>query len=771
MHHLTRWTLAYPRTAIAVLIALTAVLGAGLPHVRSEFGYRVLVGDNYPAIRALDALVEQFGGGLPVQIAWECGEGFPCASVFDETSLRMADSVARELAAAPGVREVVGPANAPLLVPDAEGFAVRRFVEDGDLRADTAELARRARGDALWTGTLVSRDARVGVVTLQPVDTRPSTDALVVRAIQTALAPFERAGFHFYIAGDAAENYLGGLDLAKSNARLVPFAVIVMGAMLFLLTRSVSKTLAVLLTMGTTLVWTFGLLGWLGWPRDGILEVLAALLLIVGVCDSMHLLARLADESEVESHSDPGHESRAARKRRMVRVARDVGGACAFATLTDAGAFLSFSTSALDTFFRFGVISAFGVLAALALTFSLLPWLTSFVRHHAEHERASSRRFDQVLSRVVDVAKRRASAVLAVCALLMIGFGFAWATLLRVDTDWLESWGERSDRTRAIRFLEERLGRLKTLELQLSLPSDASIEEPGPMAVVQSLEDSLARLDGVSATRSALDLVVRANRLLHRDDPAFEHVPATQGATAEILELLAQGDTSVLGPWLSVDRSQLRISVEAREFAHREGRNVVAAVREICERLLPRGWRANVSGEIPITVDWVEDVQATQLQGLPAAVLCVYLLVAGFLRSWRLALAALLPTLLPIVVVLGSMGLLGLSLDVGRAMIGSVVIGIGVDDAIHLLSQYRLKRRAGRGTRDAMQDAMRHSGRAIVTNSVTLALGFLTLMASAWQSISSFGFFVALSILGALAGTLIVTPALIFRFSRGEAIA
>ena len=68
-----------------------------------------------------------------------------------------------------------------------------------------------------------------------------------------------------------------------------------------------------------------------------------------------------------------------------------------------------------------------------------------------------------------------------------------------------------------------------------------------------------------------------------------------------------------------------------------------------------------------------------------------------------------------------------------------------------------------------MSRAIQHSGRAIVTNSLTLTLGFLTLMASAWQSISSFGFFVALAILGALVSTLFVTPALIFTFARDAA--
>ena len=53
-----------------------------------------------------------------------------------------------------------------------------------------------------------------------------------------------------------------------------------------------------------------------------------------------------------------------------------------------------------------------------------------------------------------------------------------------------------------------------------------------------------------------------------------------------------------------------------------------------------------------------------------------------------------------------------------------------------------------------------------MTNSLTLALGFLTLMVSPWQSISSFGFFVALTIVGALVSTLLVMPALVFAFSR-----
>jgi hypothetical protein len=274
----------------------------------------------------------------------------------------------------------------------------------------------------------------------------------------------------------------------------------------------------------------------------------------------------------------------------------------------------------------------------------------------------------------------------------------------------------------------------------------------------------------VLKTTSVLDMVASVNRLVHDNDPAFEVIPENPSSTAEILEMLSLDDESVVSPWLNIDHSQLRLSVETRALTYREGLGFLADFERIRSSVVPPEWGVEVTGAIPMTASWVTDVQATQLRGFPTAVLTVYLLVAGFLRSWRLALAALLPTLIPIVVALGSMGLLGLSLDVGRAMIGSVVIGIGVDDAIHLLSQYRKHREAGSPAPAAMTAAMQHSGRAILINALSLSLGFLTLMASAWQSISSFGFFVALAILGALVSTLVVMPALIFTFTRRAAV-
>ncbi|MFP6641361.1 MAG: efflux RND transporter permease subunit, partial [Myxococcota bacterium] len=179
----------------------------------------------------------------------------------------------------------------------------------------------------------------------------------------------------------------------------------------------------------------------------------------------------------------------------------------------------------------------------------------------------------------------------------------------------------------------------------------------------------------------------------------------------------------------------------------------------------PQDWHVQPTGDIAIERDWLRDIQTTQRLSFPIAFGIVFLLVSVFLRSWKLGLAAMVPTLLPVVVVLGAMGWIGMSLDVARSMLAAVVIGIGVDGAIHLLAHYKVRRQEGDDTHAAMRAALQHTGRAIVTTSVALALGFLTLMMSAWQTVASFGFFVAIAIMGALVATLFVLPALIFAFS------
>jgi predicted RND superfamily exporter protein len=759
MHHATRFTLEHPILTGLLLLAVTLGLGLGLPHVRTEFGSRVLIGNDHPAIRKLDAFIARYGGGVPHYIAWECGSGRPCDSVFDDASLQMVDRITTELAPLEVVRRVYSPSNAPVFVADEGGFSIRRFVDGGEIVPDRDHLARLVLEDPTWVGNLVSPDARVGAIVVQPTATDSATDERFVAAILAALEPYE--SFDFKLVGEAFGNILGGRELAESMTLLVPIMVLLIALVIFLQTLAWQSVVVTLLTLGVALIWTFGLLGWIGWPRDSILEILAPLILIIGVCDSIHLLSQRPRAAE----GRPPDE--AERREALLAAAREVSAPCALTTLTTSAALLSFATSDLDTFQRFGVMSAFGVAACLVATFTLLPLLSICLPADSRRTRTISRAWDSILEAVAETGERRARTIVVASGSLLLAFSIGWALFLRVDTSREELFGENSRILQWVYFFEANLRPSYTLELDITLPQNSTPSSPAVLAAVGAFSDSIERHPGAGDSRSVLDSLERITKLLLGSSKQRLH--DTTGANAELLEILGFDDPDTLAYWLSFDRKHIRVSLDVPEQNLAAGIELLGFVASEAARLLPAGSAIETTGGVVLGIDWVNAVQATQLRSFPTAFLLVFALVSLSLRSLRLGLAALIPAVLPVVVVLGAMGFAGLSLDVGRAMIAAVVLGIAVDDSIHLLHCYRRERASGQQRDEAMRRALLKTGRPIATTSFALALGFMTLTASAWGTVSSFGFFVSLAILVALAAALFVLPALMMAFGRGRA--
>jgi predicted RND superfamily exporter protein len=748
---LTRAALRAPRCAVAVVFALTLALGAGGLRLRSDASFRAYVGAAHPALRAFDAFLARFGGGFPVAVVWSCAQARICTSVFDPPALAMAHAVAVAMQATPGVRAVSSPATSPLWVPTPEGFAVRRFVEAGRPAADRERLAERAKLDPLWVGSLISADAEVGALVIELESSESAASTAVLRALQASLAPWEARGFTFALVGDPVEFVVAGRDLEADSLRLVPLIVASIGALLWLLFRSFRVALASLAAIGIAVVWSLGLMGWLAWPRTAVTQALAPFIVVVGICNAVHLVARHASELGVA-----GGVSRASREAALLAAARDIGGACFIASATIAAGFASFATSGALCFLHFGVIAAFGVMAALALCFSLLPVCLVRIPQSGAWLVAADVAWGRALELVVAGAIRRSRLLLGgtfvLCAIA--GAGLA---RLRVEVDVYHLFGEETRVVRWIRFVEERLRKPDTLDVELTLPESRRLEDPQVLAALANLSRSLAALPGLGPARSLLDPLDRLNRVLHRDAPAFE----SAAGNAQLLRLLARHDPQALARWVSRDARHARVEVEVQAGTQSQGESRLARVQQLLGADSLREFHPEINGPVKVFVQMVDEVQRTQLASFALATLVVGGMIALFLRSLSWALAVMLPTLFPALATLGAMGLAGVYLDIGTAMIAAVVLGIAIDDSVHLLTQYRRRRAGGSEPCEAICAAVLHAGRAVVTTSLALSLGCFVLTLSSWQSVASFGFLSGLAILVALVADLVILPAVI----------
>ncbi len=505
--------------------------------------------------------------------------------------------------------------------------------------------------------------------------------------------------------------------------------------------------------MGIALLWTYGFFSWCGWPQDSILEVLSPLIMTIGTCDAVHFLSQTGQNFSRDADRETLSSS-------ILEAAKEVGPACTLTTVTTAVALASFATSELNTFVRFGTAAAFGAVACLLLTFTFVPVLAQAI---GIGQRTQARQGWHLLLRAVgDTARRKRVAIVTVTAVALVLVSVGMFTRLRVDTEVGEMYGEQNRVTRWTRFVERHLRGLESLEVDIRFPSETTILDPRAQAKVAELTSYLESQPGLDEALSVQDVMAQLNRVLNDDDEAFLRTADTEAGNAELLELVGFDSPDLLDAWITPDRRHIRIAVEAASAEPVGSEDFVAEMTEALNAMVPSDWEITLTGSYILDFEWVGEVQATQVTSFATAFAIVLILVTLFLRSVPLGLLAMFPAVIPVVVILGFLGWSDLPLDIGRLMIAAIVIGIGVDDSIHLLKCYQHYCAMGIERHEAMTMAIERVGRALVITSFALALGFITLTLSAWQTISSFGFFVCMAVLLALGVVLFVVPAVFF---------
>ena len=90
----------------------------------------------------------------------------------------------------------------------------------------------------------------------------------------------------------------------------------------------------------------------------------------------------------------------------------------------------------------------------------------------------------------------------------------------------------------------------------------------------------------------------------------------------------------------------------------------------------------------------------------------------------------ILPNILPLILVVGIMGWLGITIDMGVAVAGAIVLGVAVDDTIHFFVKYFDAKKKGLSLEDSFAYVFQYAGTAIVFTTIILTLSFLLFIIS-----------------------------------------
>jgi hypothetical protein len=512
--------------------------------------------------------------------------------------------------------------------------------------------------------------------------------------------------------------------------------------------------------LGTALtanLWTFGTMAALGESLTLLTGLLGPLLLAIGSVYGVHVIARY--EEEIPGASGPADA--ALRSLEEIRLPALIAG---LTTVIGFGALLITDVPAV---FQLGLFAMLGIVASTLLAvvgipagLALLP-LPSPDRLSSIHAPGSRRgRLDGWLLGLAQGVGRHSGLAIGIWILLGAG-AMALLPRIEVDTDYLSYFAEDDPLRQDFEAINRLLAGVVPIYVVIDGRGVGSFRDPDLVKAVDALEEQLGSLPGVSRTLSFSDMLSRLNRAFHADDAKEERIPDTRAAIAELLFMLPKDE---LTPFLTVDHGRANVIV-------RTGAVGSSAIIDLERRLqsvldanpLPGGAEARITGNAILLAHSADAISRAQPRSVGIAAIAIFLLISLALRSPKLGVVAMIPNLVPVLIFFGLLGagLAPLSLPV--SLIGSMALGIAIDDSVHFLVRYTRERRRARNPFEATLVCSRVVGRPIAITSVMLCLGFLVVTGSRFATLQEFGVLSALTMGVCLATDLILLPAVLIR--------
>jgi predicted RND superfamily exporter protein len=793
---LAGWLAAASARRPGPVVTLAAALAAGLLALSSgrpsEVGYAAYFGPASPELGRLEAFLDEFETGAPLLLVFGCRESPRCERVDEPWALGFLARLHEAAERLPNVRRVtsawtvpvvLGPLDARPIATPASGAPSAPLAPDGDgaepatgtrfaLAPDWRQRFAAGLAQPAFAGVVVAPDARAAGVVVELASIESAALRATVRGALALLPELERElGAELHLAGDPVWTVVSADSLERDSALLTALMFIAMAGVLWLLFRDPWLTALPLVSVAVVTVLVEGAAAAFGLPRTSLLAALPPLLVAIAIAGSLHLLAAVARACDAEAGAGAAPAAaaeyalvRRVRAERLVAgAAREVGEGCFWSAGTTAAGFAAFLTSDLASFRHFGALATAGMATAFLVSFTLLPALLA-LRLRRGGLRARPRR--SALARDVLAALHetvtshpRFVAAASLAAFLALAAG---AARLHYASDF--GFGEGSYVVRSLRAIEANFRKPMTTEVVVTLPPGARVWEPETLALLARIEALFAGEPSTGAAWSFLDLLDEAHRL-DRGAPAGS-LPALVAATPRVLPLAAGAERArsfwnERGPdgrertRVSVDRAWLDDAAQGPYVAR-----IDAALRELAASPAAAGVGIELAGGLLLADRFVSRLRETQRESFAAAFLLVAATLVLLLRgplplvAWAVAV-----NLLPVAALLGLMGWSGIGIDPANTMVGAILLGIGVDDTIHVALRMRDARRRGRPLRAAVAEVFDTVGEAVLATSLCLAVGFSVLLFSQWGGLVSFGLVASLGVALLLVGDVLLFPA------------
>lgn len=546
--------------------------------------------------------------------------------------------------------------------------------------------------------------------------------------------------------------------MSKEMLFFVGLSAILIVVFLFLAFKSVWGVLIPQVIIAGGMLWVVGGMGLFNEPINIILIVLPSIMFIVSMSDVIHLVSRYLDALRTE---DSSYEA-------IILAVKEVGLATLLTSITTAIGFFSLYFVRVQPIQVFGLVMGIGVLVAFLLTFMTLPALfyifpgPKFVR-----EKKKDHFWRKYLRNwFLIVLKNRGKVMVAGIGLVVLSLiGISQMTsnnFLMDDLSPNEPLKQDFD------YLDKHYGGVRPFELSVTVKDTTkNVWSLSVLQQVDSVEQYLIETYGVEIKTSLVSVLKVFNRSSNNGVEEFYELPTSKRKIRRkyrpALRMAGGGD--FIGTFVDSTERVMRISGAISDL----GNTKVSQLNIGLEKFLKEKEKSGLvdyqlTGTAHLIDKNISYLSTSLVLGLALSILIVALIIGFIYRSVSILLISIVPNVLPLLVIAGIMGFIGVELKTTTAIIFTIGFGIAVDDTIHFLGKFKYELMKGHSKLYALKRSYMTTGKAMILTTLILCAGFLLLVFSSFLGTFYMGLMLCITLFVALLADLTILPVLLLLF-------
>ena len=557
-----------------------------------------------------------------------------------------------------------------------------------------------------------------------------------------------------YLSGIVMMNNAFGEATIYDMSHLLPIAILLILAMVFLLLRSITGTVITLVVILLSVMGAFGMAGWLGIELSSPVMSAPIIILTLAVADCVHILSTWI--TEIRNGSD---------KKTAMQESLRINFMPVFLTsITTAIGFLSLNTSDSPPFGDLGNVAAIGVMIAFLLSITLLPALATILPVSVKARESKTLKIMNSLAEWVIAKQKTLLFGGGILALLLI----ALIPRNELNDVFVKYFDERIEFRTDTDFIVENLTGIYYVDYSIDSKESGGISNPKVLADIKKFTDWLEGQPEVIHVSTITDTFTRLNKNMHGDDKAFYKLPDSRELAAQYLLLyeMSLPFGLDLNNQIDIDKKSTRISVTMETLSTKQILDIEQRIDQWMLNNIPELHAVGASPSIMFAHIGMKNI-ISMLSGTTIALVLISLILVIALKSWRFGLLSLIPNLIPAGIAFGIWSLVNGEIGLALSVVTAMTLGIVVDDTIHFLSKYlRARREKGLGAEDAVRYAFSTVGIALWVTSAALIAGFLVLSTSSFKLNSGMGLLTAIVIAIALIVDFFLLPPLLIKLDK-----